>query len=60
MVFADRLCVPLLGFTVDGDVWGFCNEDEFTVCGPRTIAEDLPSGMDLFRRRWPRLAGVVH
>jgi hypothetical protein len=38
---------PVLGFTPDGDVWGFPDLDKLTLCGPMTLKNDMQSGMEL-------------
>jgi hypothetical protein len=46
---------PVLGFTPDREIWGFPDLDRLTKCGPRTLKEDMQSGMELIdadRRRW--------
>lgn len=46
---------PLLGFTPDGDIWGFPDIDTLTSCGPRTLKENMQTGMELVDvdgRRW--------
>lgn len=46
---------PVLGFTADLDIWGFQDLDRLTRCGPRTLKEDMQSGMELIDaggRRW--------
>jgi len=46
---------PVLGFTPDGEIWGFEDLNTLTSCGPRTLREDLQLGMELIdsnKRRW--------
>lgn len=46
---------PVLGFTVDREIWGFQDLDRLTKCGPRTLKENTQLGMELVdadRRRW--------
>jgi hypothetical protein len=46
---------PLLGFTPDGEIWGFPDIDTLTSCGPRTLKENMQTGMELVDvdgRRW--------
>ena len=38
---------PVLGFTPDGDIWGFPDRDRLTKCGPRTLKENAQDGMEL-------------
>jgi hypothetical protein len=50
---------PVLGFTPDGDIWGFPDLDRLTRCGPRTLKEDAQNEMELVDaegRRWRVLA----
>ncbi len=51
---------PVLGFTPDGDMWGFPDLDRLTRCGPQTLKDGLQEGMELVDadcRRW-RVASV--
>jgi hypothetical protein len=46
---------PVLGFTPDGEIWGFPDLATLTSCGPRTLKEHSQSGMELVDvegRRW--------
>ena len=46
---------PVLGFTLDLNIWGFQDLDRLTRCGPRTLKEDTQIGMefvDADGRRW--------
>ncbi len=46
---------PLLGFTPDGEIWGFPDLNALTICGPRTLKERLQANMELVDadgRRW--------
>ena len=46
---------PVIGFTPDGDLWGFPNRNALTESGPRTVKERTPVGMELVDadgRRW--------
>jgi hypothetical protein len=46
---------PVLGFTLDLEIWGFQDLDRLTKCGPRTLKEDIQCGMELIDaegRRW--------
>ena len=46
---------PLLGFTPDGEIWGFPDIDTLTSCGPRTLKDNMQTGMELVDvdgRRW--------
>lgn len=46
---------PVLGFTPDGENWGFPDLDRLTKCGPRTLKENMQDGMELVDadgRRW--------
>ena len=46
---------PVLGFTPDGDIWGFPDLDTLTSCGPRTLKENMQAGMEIVDgggRRW--------
>lgn len=46
---------PVLGFTLDLEIWGFQDLDRLTKCGPRTLKEDIQRGMELIDaegRRW--------
>lgn len=50
---------PVLGFTSDGEIWGFRDLDRLTKCGPRTLKEGAQIGMELVDadlRRWRVLA----
>ena len=38
---------PVLGFTPDGDIWGFPDLDRLTRCGPRTLRDNSQNGMEL-------------
>lgn len=42
-----NLSFPILGFTTDDDIWGFPSLDELSVCGPRTIKDDMQRGMEI-------------
>jgi hypothetical protein len=42
-----NLRFPMLGFTTDGDLWGFPSLDLFGRCGPRTIKDDMQRGMEI-------------
>ena len=49
------MAFPVLGFTPDGDIWGFPDLGTLTSCGPRTLKDDLQIGMELVDadgRRW--------
>ena len=49
------LSFPVLGFTPDGENWGFPDLDRLTRCGPRTLKENIQDGMELIDakgRRW--------
>lgn len=46
---------PVLGFTPDGDIWGFPDLNTLTSCGPMTLKKDMQVGMELVAsdgRRW--------
>lgn len=46
---------PVLGFTLDLQIWGFQDLDRLTKCGPRTLKNDTQIGMELIDadcRRW--------
>lgn len=46
---------PLLGFTPDGDIWGSPDLEALTVCGPRTLKNNMQADMELVDadgRRW--------
>ena len=46
---------PVLGFTPDGDIWGFPDLEALTVCGPRTLKNNMQADMELVEaegRRW--------
>jgi hypothetical protein len=46
---------PVLGFTTDGDLWGFADLKMLTSCGPRTLKDRMQDGMELVDadgRRW--------
>jgi hypothetical protein len=52
---AAEFSFPVLGFTPDGEIWGFDDLDALTSCGPRTLKEDMQAGMELIDakgRRW--------
>lgn len=54
------LSFPVLGFTPDGENWGFPDLDRLTRCGPGTLKENLQDGMELVdaeARRW-RVKGI--
>lgn len=38
---------PVLGFTADGDIWGFPDRDRLTRCGPQTLKDSAQDGMEL-------------
>ena len=49
------LSFPVLGFTPDGENWGFPDLDRLTKCGPRTLKENMQDGLELIDsggRRW--------
>lgn len=51
---ADML-FPVLGFTPDGDIWGFADLNTLTSCGPMTLKKNLQHDMELVDsngRRW--------
>lgn len=46
---------PVLGFTPDGEMWGFPDRNSLTSCGPRTLKQDMERDMELVDaggRRW--------
>jgi hypothetical protein len=46
---------PVLGFTPDREIWGFADLNTLTSCGPRTLRNNMQSGMELVDadgRRW--------
>lgn len=46
---------PAVGFTPDGDMWGFDDVDALTECGPKTLRQNMQSGMEVIGsdgRRW--------
>ena len=43
---ADML-FPVLGFTPDGDIWGFADLSTLTSCGPLTLKENLQRDLEL-------------
>lgn len=46
---------PVLGFTLDLNIWGFQDLDRLTRCGPRTLKDGIQTGMELVDadgRRW--------
>jgi hypothetical protein len=46
---------PLLGFTPNGEIWGFEDMKTLTSCGPRTLRNNMQSGMELIDadgQRW--------
>jgi hypothetical protein len=46
---------PVLGFTPDREIWGFPDLSTLTSCGPRTLKDNMQSGMELIDvdgRRW--------
>lgn len=46
---------PVLGFTPDGDIWGFADLNTLTSCGPLTLKENLQLDLQLVDssgRRW--------
>lgn len=46
---------PVLGFTPDGEIWGFADLNTLTSVGPRTLKGDMQAGMELVDakgRRW--------
>jgi len=46
---------PVLGFTPDGEMWGFPDRNSLTSCGPRTLKLDMERDMELVDgqgRRW--------
>ncbi len=45
---------PVLGFTPDGEIWGFADLPTLTSCGPRTLKDDLQLGMELIDGRGRR------
>jgi hypothetical protein len=47
--------LPVLGFTLDREIWGFSDIDTLTSCGPRTLKDNMQVGMELIDadgRRW--------
>jgi hypothetical protein len=38
---------PVLGFTPDGDIWGFPDFEALTICGPRTLKDHMQADMEL-------------
>jgi hypothetical protein len=38
---------PAVGFTPDGDMWGFDDIDALTECGPMTLRQNMQSGMEV-------------
>ena len=38
---------PILGFTPDGDIWGFPDLEALTVCGPKTLKDNMQADMEL-------------
>jgi hypothetical protein len=49
---------PVLGFTPDGDVWGFPGPGELTECGPATLKEGLYVGLELIVRAATRVGAI--
>jgi hypothetical protein len=50
-----RFDFPVLGFTPDGEIWGFGDFNTLTSCGPRTLRDNMQIGMELIDsggRRW--------
>lgn len=46
---------PVLGFTPDKEIWGFADLNTLTSVGPKTLKDDMQSGMELVDvdgRRW--------
>ncbi|WP_304172287.1 hypothetical protein [Phenylobacterium aquaticum] len=46
---------PVLGFTLDLEIWGFPDLERLTKCGPITLRENMQAGMELIEadgRRW--------
>jgi hypothetical protein len=46
---------PVLGFTPDREIWAFADLNTLTSCGPRTLKDNMQSGMELVDadgRRW--------
>lgn len=46
---------PVLGFTPDGDIWGFADLNTLTSCGPLTLKDNLQLDLELVDssgRRW--------
>jgi hypothetical protein len=46
---------PLLGISSDADLWGFPDARSLSICGPRTVRENMQVGMELIEpsgRRW--------
>ena len=41
------LVFPVLGFTLDQDVWGFRNLRDLTTCGKQTLKKGMQDGMEL-------------
>ena len=38
---------PVLGFTPDGDIWGFPDQEALTVCGSKTLKDNMQADMEL-------------
>jgi hypothetical protein len=38
---------PILGFTPDGDIWGFPDREALTVCGSKTLKDNMQADMEL-------------
>jgi hypothetical protein len=46
---------PVIGFTPDGEIWGFPTLDSLETCGRKTLKDDMQTGMELIDgrgRRW--------
>ena len=46
---------PAIGFTPDGDMWGFADVGALTECGSMTLRKNMQSGMEVIDsdgRRW--------
>ncbi|MEW6020369.1 MAG: hypothetical protein AB1760_20110 [Pseudomonadota bacterium] len=48
------LAFPVIGFTVDEDVWGFRDLRGLTTCGRRTLKKGMQDGMELVDSRGAR------
>ena len=48
------LAFPVIGFTVDEDVWGFRDLRGLTTCGRRTLKKGMQDGMELVDSRGSR------